>query len=152
MRRKFLLRSADGTGSFSSLFYCSTCPCSAIHQVYPPIVAASTRSSTLHYCGNDRDFAWGPIAAHDHQNRGEFVPRQGNGLLPQVLFIDAGYEWNCYASLCHRTLEWEFQCLGFSSRRPHRARARGIQKMRSWHQARAHRAGMGGTLARDGRA
>ncbi|KAI9570081.1 hypothetical protein HD554DRAFT_432786 [Boletus coccyginus] len=33
----------------------------AAHQAYLPIVAASTRASTLHYCCNDRAFAWGPV-------------------------------------------------------------------------------------------
>jgi Xaa-Pro dipeptidase len=60
-----------------------------------PIVAASTRASTLHYCCNDKDFAWGPDAhsradiAHDHVH---------DCLAPQVLLIDAGCEWNNYAA------------------------------------------------------
>ncbi|EDQ99677.1 uncharacterized protein LACBIDRAFT_256027, partial [Laccaria bicolor S238N-H82] len=58
----------------------------SIHQAYPLIVAASTRASTLHYCCNDREFSWGPE------------------LDPQVLLIDAGCEWNCYASDITRTM------------------------------------------------
>ncbi|EGO22853.1 hypothetical protein SERLADRAFT_349935, partial [Serpula lacrymans var. lacrymans S7.9] len=57
----------------------------AVHQAYLPIVAASTRASTLHYCCNDREFSWGPLN-------------------PQVLLIDAGCEWNCYASDITRTM------------------------------------------------
>lgn len=73
---------------------------SAVHQAYLPIVAASTRAATLHYCCNDREFAWGPLTPHHHPNHTEFSrtadgPRQ---LLPQVLLIDAGCEWDNYAS------------------------------------------------------
>ncbi|PVG02478.1 putative prolidase [Serendipita vermifera] len=69
----------------------------SIHQAYLPIVAASTRASTLHYCCNDKEFAWGPNAhtradlvhTHDHDH---------SCLAPQVLLIDAGCEWRNYAS------------------------------------------------------
>lgn len=69
----------------------------AVHQAYLPIVAASTRAATLHYCCNDREFAWGPVATDDHANHASFArgPKQ---LLPQVLLIDAGCEWDNYAS------------------------------------------------------
>ncbi|CAG7850633.1 Probable Xaa-Pro aminopeptidase PEPP; AltName: Full=Aminoacylproline aminopeptidase; AltName: Full=Prolidase [Serendipita indica DSM 11827] len=66
----------------------------SIHQAYLPIVAASTRASTLHYCCNDKQFSWGPDIhsdadlEHDHQEC----------LAPQVLLIDAGCEWRNYAS------------------------------------------------------
>ncbi|KAJ3755989.1 metallopeptidase family M24-domain-containing protein [Lentinula raphanica] len=76
----------------------------AIHQAYLPIVAASTRASTLHYCCNDREFAWGPVQPHDHQNRNEFAHGGVRQLNPQVLLIDAGCEWNCYASDITRTM------------------------------------------------
>ena len=74
--------------------------CSAEHQAYLPIVAASTRAATLHYCCNDREFAWGPLAAHDRANRVEFAQASPGSrqLLPQVLLIDAGCEWENYAS------------------------------------------------------
>lgn len=76
----------------------------SIHQAYPPIVAASTRASTLHYCCNDREFSWGPVKPHEHHNSNAL--RQGNTkeLDPQVLLIDAGCEWNCYASDITRTM------------------------------------------------
>ncbi|EFI27842.1 prolidase [Coprinopsis cinerea okayama7 len=71
------------------------------HQAYPPIVAASTRASTLHYCCNDKAFAWGPIKPHDHLNRGQLTDKELN---PQVLLIDAGCEHTCYASDITRTM------------------------------------------------
>ncbi|KAF8212276.1 prolidase [Mycena galopus ATCC 62051] len=77
----------------------------AVHQAYLPIVAASTRASTLHYCcngGNDKEFAWGPIGAHDHQNNNSLS--SGRDLKPQVLLIDAGCEWTCYAADITRTM------------------------------------------------
>jgi Xaa-Pro dipeptidase len=70
----------------------------AVHQAYLPIVAASTRASTLHYCCNDREFAWGPVNPHDHKNNNSFAHGGARQLNPQVLLIDAGCEWNCYAS------------------------------------------------------
>ncbi|KAK7046004.1 hypothetical protein VNI00_006999 [Paramarasmius palmivorus] len=79
----------------------------SIHQAYLPIVAGATRAATLHYCcngGNDREFAWGPIDPHDHKNRNEFAHGGPRKLLPQVLLIDAGCEWNCYASDITRTM------------------------------------------------
>ena len=69
-----------------------------IHQAYLPIVAASTRASTLHYCCNDREFSWGPVRPHDHHNRNEFAHGDERELTPQVLLIDAGCEWINYAS------------------------------------------------------
>lgn len=76
----------------------------AVHQAYLPIVAASTRASTLHYCCNDREFAWGPVNSHDHHNVDELAHSGDRQLLPQVLLIDAGCEWNCYASDITRTM------------------------------------------------
>jgi Xaa-Pro aminopeptidase len=76
----------------------------AAHQAYLPIVAASTRASTLHYCCNDREFAWGPVKPHDHHNVDELAHGDDRQLLPQVLLIDAGCEWNCYASDITRTM------------------------------------------------
>lgn len=70
----------------------------SIHQAYLPIVAASTRASTLHYCCNDKEFSWGPVQPHDHHNRNEFAHGSERGLDPQVLLIDAGCEWTNYAS------------------------------------------------------
>ena len=71
-----------------------------MHQAYLPIVAASMRAATLHYCCNDREFAWGPVNAHDHKNREQFAHATNDNrkLLPQVLLIDAGCEWDCYAA------------------------------------------------------
>lgn len=79
----------------------------AVHQAYLPIVAASTRASTLHYCcngGNDKEFAWGPIAPHDHLNTSDLVHGGGKDFHPQVLLIDAGCEWSCYAADVTRTM------------------------------------------------
>ncbi|KAH9052663.1 Creatinase/aminopeptidase [Lactarius vividus] len=75
----------------------------AVHQAYRPIVAASTRAATLHYCCNDREFAWGPVEAHDHAHQDEFA-RESQQLLPQVLLIDAGCEWDNYAADITRTM------------------------------------------------
>ncbi|OBZ72770.1 putative Xaa-Pro aminopeptidase PEPP, partial [Grifola frondosa] len=76
----------------------------AVHQAYLPIVAASTRASTLHYCCNDREFAWGPVKAHDHHNSSHLSHDHEKVLNPQVLLIDAGCEWNCYAADITRTM------------------------------------------------
>ncbi|KAH7907319.1 metallopeptidase family M24-domain-containing protein [Hygrophoropsis aurantiaca] len=76
----------------------------AVHQAYLPIVAASTRASTLHYCCNDREFAWGPVKPHDHHNHNEFTQGPTKELNPQVLLIDAGCEWNCYSADITRTM------------------------------------------------
>jgi len=76
----------------------------AVHQAYLPIVAASTRASALHYCCNDKEFAWGPVRPHDHQNGSEFAHSGTKELNPQVLLIDAGCEWSCYASDITRTM------------------------------------------------
>jgi Xaa-Pro dipeptidase len=76
----------------------------SVHQAYLPIVAASTRASTLHYCCNDREFAWGPVQPHDHQNKNGFAHSESREINPQVLLIDAGCEWNCYASDITRTM------------------------------------------------
>ncbi|KAF9236782.1 Creatinase/aminopeptidase [Melanogaster broomeanus] len=85
----------------------------AAHQAYLPIVAASTRASTLHYCCNDRAFAWGPVNAGDAANTASFAHAHAHAdecavgektLLPQVLLIDAGCEWECYSSDITRTM------------------------------------------------
>ncbi|KAI0338121.1 hypothetical protein BDW22DRAFT_1463235 [Trametopsis cervina] len=77
----------------------------AVHQAYLPIVAASTRASTLHYCCNDREFAWGPVHPTDHNNNGHIHhTHEDKNFVPQVLLIDAGCEWNCYASDITRTM------------------------------------------------
>jgi len=56
----------------------------AVHQAYLPIVAASTRASTLHYCCND-EFAWGPVKPHDRQNDKDFAHDEEKVFNPQVL-------------------------------------------------------------------
>ncbi|KAH9895832.1 Creatinase/aminopeptidase [Cubamyces lactineus] len=76
----------------------------AKHQAYLPIVAASTRASTLHYCCNDREFAWGPVQPNDHKNCNDLAHDHERVLDPQVLLIDAGCEWKCYASDITRTM------------------------------------------------
>ncbi|KAK1224077.1 hypothetical protein PQX77_008407 [Marasmius sp. AFHP31] len=76
----------------------------SVHQAYLPIVAAANRASTLHYCCNDREFSWGPVNPNDHKNRNEFAHGGEKKILPQVLLIDAGCEWNCYASDITRTM------------------------------------------------
>lgn len=77
-----------------------TVGCSAIHQAYLPIVASSTRASTLHYCCNDKEFAWGPVQPNDQHSSDEPVTQ----FQPQVLLIDAGCEYNNYASDITRTM------------------------------------------------
>ncbi|KAF7322945.1 Xaa-Pro dipeptidase [Mycena chlorophos] len=77
----------------------------AVHQAYLPICASASRASTLHYCcngGNDKEFAWGPVEPHDHKNSNSLCT--GRELKPQVLLIDAGCEWSCYASDITRTM------------------------------------------------
>ncbi|KAF9050706.1 prolidase [Hymenopellis radicata] len=76
----------------------------AVHQAYLPIVAGAERTSTLHYCCNDREFAWGPVKPHDHHNQNQLTQVNGKEFVPQVLLIDAGCEWNCYASDITRTM------------------------------------------------
>ncbi|KAI0693061.1 Creatinase/aminopeptidase [Cytidiella melzeri] len=77
----------------------------AVHQAYLPIVAASNRASTLHYCCNDKEFAWGPVKPHDHKNDGHIHhANEDKTFLPQVLLIDAGCEWNYYAADITRTM------------------------------------------------
>ncbi|KAG1727777.1 Creatinase/aminopeptidase [Suillus paluster] len=78
----------------------------AVHQAYLPIVAASKRAATLHYCCNDRDFTWGPVKPHDHLNHGALAhgPAPERQLEPQVLLIDAGCEWDCYSADITRTM------------------------------------------------
>ncbi|KAG8713598.1 hypothetical protein FRC08_013064 [Ceratobasidium sp. 394] len=89
----------------------------AVHQAYMPIVASAQHAATLHYCCNDRAFAWGPI----NGERGDLATQQANGhavhahtgvanghqegptLAPQVLLLDAGCEWRNYASDITRT-------------------------------------------------
>ena len=69
----------------------------AVHQAYLPIVASAQRAATLHYCCNDKEFAWGPVGAHDHHNN-QSLNGAGKDIVPQVLLIDAGCEWDNYAS------------------------------------------------------
>ncbi|THG97121.1 hypothetical protein EW026_g4821 [Hermanssonia centrifuga] len=76
----------------------------SVHQAYLPIVAASTRASTLHYCCNDKEFAWGPVKPHDHKNDNHLAHDQDKEFVPQVLLIDAGCEWDCYAADITRTM------------------------------------------------
>lgn len=78
----------------------------AVHQAYLPIVAASRRAATLHYCCNDREFTWGPIKPHDHLNHGALAhgPAPERQLEPQLLLIDAGCEWDCYSADITRTM------------------------------------------------
>jgi Xaa-Pro dipeptidase len=67
----------------------------SIHQAYMPIVAASTHASTLHYCCNDKEFAWGPEV---HSGADIECDHQHGCFSPQVLLIDAGCEWRNYAA------------------------------------------------------
>jgi Xaa-Pro dipeptidase len=82
----------------------------AVHQAYMPIVASAQHAATLHYCCNDRAFAWGPVNAdrrdlatqpangHGHAHNGVENGYDGPTLAPQVLLLDAGCEWRNYAS------------------------------------------------------
>ncbi|KAI6024242.1 Creatinase/aminopeptidase [Pisolithus marmoratus] len=81
----------------------------AFHQAYLPIVAANDRAATLHYCCNDKAFAWGPVTdklAHNGGHLASFISERERGsvLAPQVLLIDAGCEWECYSSDITRTM------------------------------------------------
>ncbi|CAE7212026.1 unnamed protein product [Rhizoctonia solani] len=88
----------------------------AVHQAYMPIVASAQHAATLHYCCNDRAFAWGPVnserqdLATQHENGAAHVHNgtqngheHGPTLAPQVLLLDAGCEWRNYASDITRT-------------------------------------------------
>ncbi|KAI6144931.1 Creatinase/aminopeptidase [Pisolithus tinctorius] len=81
----------------------------AFHQAYLPIVAANDRAATLHYCCNDKAFAWGPVT-NRHANNGRHLTSMasrrecGSVLAPQVLLIDAGCEWECHSSDITRTM------------------------------------------------
>ncbi|KAF8519017.1 Creatinase/aminopeptidase [Hysterangium stoloniferum] len=75
----------------------------AVHQAYLPIVAASTRAATLHYCCNDKEFSWGPIS-NGHAHSEDLAHDEKRNLLPQVLLIDAGAEFHNYASDITRTM------------------------------------------------
>jgi Xaa-Pro dipeptidase len=75
----------------------------AVHQAYLPIVASNRNAATLHYCCNDREFAWGPATPHTHSDLEHEMSEYGRKLAPQVLLIDAGCEWNNYASDITRT-------------------------------------------------
>lgn len=65
------------------------------HQAYMPIVAGAGRASTLHYTCNCESL--GP-------NKSKLRTNEKQGLIPQVLLIDAGCEWECYASDITRTM------------------------------------------------
>ncbi|KAH6903819.1 prolidase [Coprinopsis sp. MPI-PUGE-AT-0042] len=92
-------------GEAEAIFVASCRREGSVHQAYPPIVAASTRASTLHYCCNDKAFAWGPVGATDHLNRGSLNKYNGaKDIDAQVLLIDAGCEHNNYASDITRTM------------------------------------------------
>lgn len=81
---------------------------SAVHQAYMPIVASAQHAATLHYCCNDRAFAWGPVNTkqgdlvtqdHGHGHSGVVNGQEEeHTLAPQVLLLDAGCEWRNYAS------------------------------------------------------
>lgn len=88
----------------------------AVHQAYMPIVASAQHAATLHYCCNDRAFAWGPVNAdrrdlatqpangHVHEHNGATNGHDDSPTLaPQVLLLDAGCEWRNYASDITRT-------------------------------------------------
>ncbi|CAE6516348.1 unnamed protein product [Rhizoctonia solani] len=88
----------------------------AVHQAYMPIVASAQHAATLHYCCNDRAFAWGPVnserqdLATQYENGGTHAHNDtqnghedGPILAPQVLLLDAGCEWRNYASDITRT-------------------------------------------------
>ena len=98
----------EGSVSFFYVLYAAHSPqillSRSVHQAYLPIVASSTRASVLHYCCNDREFAWGPVKPHDHHNKNDLTNGRSKELNPQVLLIDAGCEWNCYASDITRTM------------------------------------------------
>ncbi|KAI6144193.1 Creatinase/aminopeptidase [Pisolithus tinctorius] len=70
----------------------------AFHQAYLPIVAANDRAATLHYCCNDKAFAWGHLTSMASRRE------CGSVLAPQVLLIDAGCEWECHSSDITRTM------------------------------------------------
>ncbi|CAE6452656.1 unnamed protein product [Rhizoctonia solani] len=96
--------------------FVASCRREGAHQAYMPIVASAQHAATLHYCCNDRPFAWGPVnsdrqdlatqpengSAHVH-NGTQNEHEDGATLAPQVLLLDAGCEWRNYASDITRT-------------------------------------------------
>lgn len=96
----FYYKNAFYARSFTIIFFYYS---RSVHQAYLPVVAASTRASILHYCCNDREFAWGPLNDHHHNTNG-LTHGPSKEFIPQVLLIDAGCEWDCYASDITRTM------------------------------------------------
>ncbi|KAF8198100.1 metallopeptidase family M24-domain-containing protein [Pholiota molesta] len=59
--------------------------------------------STLHYCCNDKH-SHGDLSNPRSKNKNDLAHNSSKELDPQVLLIDAGCEWNCYASDITRTM------------------------------------------------
>lgn len=113
----------ESEGDAEALFVAS-CRRMGAEQAYLPICASGSRASTLHYVCNDRLFpstaqprapgdtsftprrlargCCGDIPDHDHATPAT-EPHAG-AFAPQVLLIDAGCEWQGYASDVTRTI------------------------------------------------
>ncbi|WVQ84638.1 hypothetical protein IAT38_006793 [Cryptococcus sp. DSM 104549] len=109
----------EGEQDVEAVFVASCTRMGAQHQAYLPIVASGTRASTLHYVCNDRLFpstavprsptdksfkppaltrgCCGTLAA-PHSHSTSPTELHDEAFYPQVLLIDAGCEWEGYAS------------------------------------------------------
>ncbi|KAF9443379.1 hypothetical protein P691DRAFT_809068 [Macrolepiota fuliginosa MF-IS2] len=110
---------------------------SSIHQAYLPTVAASTRAATLHYCCNDKEFAWGPDGPTDHLNNQSLTvpsshphphvstphtmkiqpPKSSSSMPGAAAFglIKPGVHWDRVHLECHKVLIGGFLALGLSN-------------------------------------
>ncbi|WWC92813.1 uncharacterized protein L201_007772 [Kwoniella dendrophila CBS 6074] len=115
----------ESEGDAEAVFVATCRRMGAISQAYLPIVARGSRASTLHYVCNDRlfpstaiprqpgDTSFSPpqlargccgtfAPSHDHESAPTSF--HSKAFSPQVLLIDAGCEWQGYASDITRTI------------------------------------------------
>ncbi|WVQ95807.1 hypothetical protein IAU59_002906 [Kwoniella sp. CBS 9459] len=115
----------ESEGDAEAVFVAACRRMGATTQAYLPIVASGSRASTLHYVCNDRLFPSTSIPrkagdtsftppnlrrgccgtlAPEHSHTSSPVDLHAEPFHPQVLLIDAGCEWQGYASDITRTI------------------------------------------------